>query len=88
MFFISMYVMHTSIFKKPASKLIIYAQILLANARILCMYVAINPDSKYVYRNIAIHINFTCICIHICLTRSLKNPYQGQININCENCCL
>ena len=23
--------------------------------------------------------------IHICLTRSLKNPYQGQININCEN---
>ena len=52
------------------------------------MYVAINPDSKYVYRNIAIHINVTCICIHICLTRSLKNPYQGQININCENCCL
>ena len=49
------------------------------------MYVAINPDSKYVYRNIAIHINVTCICIHICSTRFLKNAYQGQININCEN---
>ena len=56
------------------------------------MYVAINPDSKYVYRNIAMHINVTCICIHISLTRSLKNPYQGQINIilitifqNCGN---
>ena len=52
------------------------------------MYVAINPYSKYVYRNMAIHINVTCICIHICLTRSLKNPYQGQFNINCENCYL
>ena len=52
------------------------------------MYVVINPDSKYVYRNIAIHINVTCICFHICLTSSLKNPYQGQININCESCCL
>ena len=49
------------------------------------MYVAINPDCKYVYRNIVIYINVTCICIHIC---SLKNPYQGQININCENCYL
>ena len=47
------------------------------------MYVAINPDSKYVYRNIAMHINVTCICIHICLTRSLKNPYQGQTNVTC-----
>ena len=48
------------------------------------MYVAINPYSKYVYRNIAIPINVTCIyiCIDICLTRSLKNPYQGQFNIN------
>ena len=26
------------------------------------MYVAINPDSMYVYRNMAIHINATCIC--------------------------
>ena len=40
------------------------------------MYVAINPDRKSVYRNIAVHINVTCICIHICLTRSLKNPNQ------------
>ena len=24
--------------------------------------------------------------IHICLTRPVKNPYQGQINMNCENC--
>ena len=43
------------------------------------MHVAINPDSKYVYRNIAIHINVTCICIHICLNRSLKNPYSIYI---------
>ena len=50
------------------------------------MHVAMNPDSKYVYRNR--QINVTCICIHICLTRSLKNPYQRQFNINCENCCL
>ena len=27
------------------------------------------------------------MCIYyICLTRSLKNPYQEQSNMNCENC--
>ena len=52
------------------------------------MYVAINPDSKYVYRNIPIHINVTCICIHICLTRSLKNPYQGQTNVTFISACI
>ena len=34
-FYKHVHVMHTSIFKNPASKLIIYAQILLANASIL-----------------------------------------------------
>ena len=26
------------------------------------------------------------ICIHICLTRSLKKPLSRTINVNCENC--
>ena len=42
-------------------------------------YVAINQYSKYFYRNIGIYINVnTCMCIHMRLTGSLKNPYQRQ----------
>ena len=29
------------------------------------MHVAINPDSKYVYRNIAIHINYLYLHSHL-----------------------
>ena len=26
------------------------------------------------------------MCMHICLTRSLKKPLSRTINVNCENC--
>ena len=26
------------------------------------------------------------MCIHICLTRSLRKPLSRTINVNCENC--
>ena len=42
------------------------------------VYVAINQYSKYFYRNIvSINVN-TCVCIHMRLTGSPKNPYQRQ----------
>ena len=41
---------------------------------------------KYVYKNIARHKWYLNVYFHICLTRSLKNLYQKQINMNCENC--
>ena len=44
------------------------------------MYVAINPDSKYVYRNIAIHINVTCICIHMHLFDSFSEKPLSRTN--------
>ena len=31
-------------------------------------------------------MNVNCMSIHICLTRSLKNPYQGFINIASYQC--
>ena len=38
-----------------------------------------------VYKNIA-RLNVNCMGIHICLTRSLKNPYQEFINIASYQC--
>ena len=69
----------------------LYAQLLSEHAskHIYIYKIAINLYSitHDVYKNIAtVDINVNCMSIHICLTRSVKNPYQGQINMNCENC--